>query len=249
MIDDDATGSEGRRLSRRGLLAGVTATAATVAAGAATFGTASAATTTTLPKSTADQGLARLMAGNVRYRTGHSVNQGRDSVRRVATADKQNPFAVILSCADSRVAPEVVFDEGVGDLFVVRVAGNTAETAIVQGSLEYGIATFDSVVLMVLGHQNCGAVKAALEQTKAPTTVLPGQIGAFVSPILPAAQSVQSLPAASQLDAAIAQNVENQVTALGALNPIIKPAVDAGKVKLVGAEYILSTGRVQLFNS
>ena len=240
----------GDLLSRRGLFR----TAAAAGAGLAATGlladeAVGAATTTTLPAKTGDQALARLMAGNLRYRTGASVNQGRDSVRRVATAEKQNPFAIILSCADSRVAPEVIFDEGVGDLFVCRIAGNTAGTPIVQGSIEYAIAHFDSVVLMVLGHQNCGAVKAAVDGVAQPGEAAPGQIPAVVEPILPAAQAVQNLPKANQLEAAIEQNVENQVSLLANLGPIVQPAVSKNQLKLVGGEYVLSTGRVRLLSS
>lgn len=125
--------------------------------------TAVESTTTTLPVTNGDEALARLLAGNSRYVAGAPVNQGRDTVRRAEEAQSQSPFAVILSCSDSRVSPEVVFDEGVGDLFVVRVAGNTCETPIVQGSIEYAIEYLHSVLLMVLGHEGCGAVKAALD--------------------------------------------------------------------------------------
>ena len=248
----DATGKplDGDAISRRRMLGTIAAAGASLAAagGLASSAGAASSTTTTQAASNGNQALARLMAGNRRYRTGHETNNGRDSVRRVATADKQNPFAIILSCADSRVAPEVIFDEGVGDLFVVRVAGNTAQTPIVQGSIEYAVAHFDSVLLMVLGHQNCGAVKAALDAITNPSDA-PGAIGDVVQPILPAAQSVQSLPKGNQLEAAIEQNVENQVASLTGLMPIVQPAVSAGTLKMVGAEYILATGRVRLLST
>lgn len=240
----------GHVLSRRTLL-GTAAAAGTALAASGLLADASgaASTTTTLPAKTPDQALARLMAGNARYRAGHPVNQGRDSVRRVATAESQNPFAIIVSCSDSRVAPEVVFDDGVGDLFVCRVAGNTAASPEVQGSIEYAVAHFDSVLLMVLGHQNCGAVKAALDTVTQSGEGAPGQIPAVIEPILPAARAVQNLPKASQLDAAIAQNVDNQVALLASLGPIIEPAVSSKALKVVGGEYVLATGRVRLLST
>ncbi|MGH9096172.1 MAG: carbonic anhydrase [Acidimicrobiales bacterium] len=237
--------------SRRAFLAkgavatgGILAGAALASCGSSAVTAAS--TTTTFPHVTnGDDGLARLVAGNTRFVSGNPTHQGRTSARLVETVDTQSPFAIILGCSDSRVSPEIVFDQGVGDLFVVRVAGNTAMDPILLGSIEYSIAELGSVLLMVLGHENCGAVKAALSEVQKGTT-FPGDIGNLLGPVVPAAQSVATLPAASQLDGAIKQNVLNQVQLLNSSAAIIQPAVAAGKLKIVGAEYTLATGKVTI---
>jgi carbonic anhydrase len=237
--------------SRRAFLAkGAVATGGILAgaalAGCGSSATTAATTTTTFPHVTnGTDALARLMAGNARFVGGHPTNQGRTSARLVEVVEHQDPFAIILGCSDSRVPPEIAFDQGVGDLFVVRVAGNTAQDPILIGSIEYSVAELGSVLLMVLGHENCGAVKGALSEVQKGTT-FPGDIGNFLGPVVPAAQSVATLPAASQLDGAIKQNVLNQVQMLGASSAIIQPAVAAGKLKIVGAEYTLGTGKVTL---
>jgi carbonic anhydrase len=118
---------------------------------------------------------------------------------------------------------------------------------VLLGSIEYGVAVLGSVLLMVLGHQDCGAVKAALKEVKGGAPP-PGDIPAVLAPILPAAQSAKGDATTSQLDAAIQQNVRNQVAALGASAAILQPAVAAGKLKIVGAEYQLASGRVKLLN-
>jgi carbonic anhydrase len=237
--------------SRRAFLAkGAVATGGILAgaalAGCGSSATTAATTTTTFPHVTnGADGLARLVAGNGRFVNGNPTHQGRTSARLVELVDTQSPFAIILGCSDSRVSPEIVFDQGVGDLFVVRVAGNTAMDPILLGSIEYSVAELGSVLLMVLGHENCGAVKAALSEVQKGTT-FPGDIGNLLGPVVPAAQSVATLPAASQLDGAIKQNVLNQVQLLGASSAIIQPAVAAGKLKIVGAEYTLGTGKVTI---
>ncbi len=208
--------------------------------------TVATTTTSTFPHVTnGDDALARLVAGNDRFVSGRPTNQGRTSARLVEVVEHQDPFAVVLGCSDSRVLPEIAFDQGVGDLFVVRVAGNTAMDPILLGSIEYSVAELGSVLLMVLGHENCGAVKGALSEVQK-GTAFPGDIGSFLSPVVPAAQSVGTLPAASQLDGAIKQNVLNQVQLLGSSVAILQPAVAAGKLKIVGAEYTLGTGKVTI---
>ena len=145
---------------------------------------------------------------------GKTQSPRRDSVRRTEVAQGQKPFAIILTCSDSRLAPEVVFDEGLGDLFVVRVAGNTAPDPILIGSMEYSALTFGSILLMVLGHERCGAVEAATDVvTKG--FVPPGEIAAATAPIVPAVQAVQGQPADQLLDAAIQENVRQTVQTLG----------------------------------
>jgi len=189
-----------------------------------------------------DEALARLLAGNKRFVQGKTQSPRRDSVRRTEVAQGQKPFAIILTCSDSRLAPEVVFDEGLGDLFVVRVAGNTAPDPMLIGSMEYSALTFGSILLMVLGHDRCGAVEAALDVvTKG--SVPPGEIGAATAPIVPAIQAVQGRPADQLLDAAIQENVRQTVQSLGQV-PTLGELVQAGKLKIVGYEYNLHTGKV-----
>jgi carbonic anhydrase len=238
--------------SRRAFLAKGAVATGGILAGAALAGcgsvkvTVDTTTTSTFPHvANGADGLARLVAGNDRFVAGNPVNAGRTSARRVQLVDTQSPFAIILGCADSRVPPEIVFDQGIGDLFAVRVAGNTAMDPILLGSIEYAVKELGSVLLMVLGHENCGAVKAALSEVQK-GTVFPGDIGNLLGPVVPAAQSVATLPAASQLDAAIKQNVVNQVQLLGSSPAILQPAVAAGTLKIVGAEYTLATGKVTL---
>ncbi len=192
---------------------------------------------------TPDEALKRLLAGNKRFVEGKPQNPRRDSVRRIVTAEGQKPFAIILTCADSRLSPEVIFDKGLGDLFVVRVAGNTATDPVLIGSMEYSVLTFGSVLLMVLGHSDCGAVKAAIDVvTKGET--LPGELNAVVEPIVPAVQAVQSQPADQIVDAAIDENVKLTQQGLGQISTFAD-AVQSGKLEIVGYEYQLKTGKVE----
>jgi carbonic anhydrase len=158
------------------------------------------------------------------------------------TAEGQKPYAIILTCSDSRVAPEVIFDEGLGDLFIVRVAGNTGSDPILIGSMDYSVLTFGSVLLMVLGHTECGAVKSTVHVVTKGATV-PGELDAVVQPIEPAVQAVQSQPADQILDAAIRENVKLTQQGLGQ-TPTFADAVQSGKLKIVGYEYQLKTGKV-----
>ncbi|MHB1712061.1 MAG: carbonic anhydrase [Acidimicrobiales bacterium] len=190
-----------------------------------------------------DEALARLMAGNARFATDHPVNPGRSNEHRVQLESTQAPFAIILGCSDSRVPSEIIFDQGLGDLFVVRVAGNTAIDPVVLGSIEYAVAMLGSVLLMVLGHEQCGAVTAALDSV-AEGTPVPGHIHDVVQPIIPAAEAVVSHPPHARLDAAVKLNVKNQVRLLTASSAILQPAVAARRLKIVGAEYALGSGQV-----
>lgn len=238
------------RISRRAMLrSGVLAGGAVVGSGiiASACGGASASTTTSTALSDAAihdpaQALAALEAGNARFVGGHPLNQGTDSARRAQLAESQAPFAVIVGCSDSRVVPEILFDQGLGDLFLVRVAGNTAALPLLLGSVEYGVGVLGAVLVVVLGHQNCGAVKAALAQVTQGKQV-PGAIPDVLQPILPAAQQAATLPPSQQLEVATRRNVEQQVEAMPAASNILQSAVSEGKLKIVGAEYELASGR------
>ena len=239
-----------RKTSRRNFVAGgLAAAGGTLAAGALSMGGSSGLAFAETPEKTAaprpktpDEALAELLAGNKRFVEGNPQNPRRDSVRRIITAEGQKPYAIILTCSDSRVAPEVIFDEGLGDLFIVRVAGNTASDPILIGSMEYSVLTFGSILVMVLGHTECGAVKSTVEVVTQGKT-LPGELDAVVEPIEPAVQAVQDLPADQQLDAAIRQNVSMTVQALGQI-PTFSEPVQSGQLKIVGYEYQLKTGKV-----
>ena len=157
-------------------------------------------------------------------------------------------MAVIVGCADSRVSPEVVFDQGVGDLFVVRVAGNIVSGAgpSVKGSIEFAVAELGARLIVVLGHGACGAVKAAIEHIDA-NDVLPGSIRDLVDLIRPAAAAVRGKPG-DKLDNAIKANVEQGVERLKGLDPILSGMVKKGELKVVGAVYELRTGLVKFLD-
>lgn len=202
-----------------------------------------AASPPTTPSLTPDQALARLAAGNRRFVTGKLRHPRRDGRRRSRLAEGQTPFAAVLGCADSRVPPEIVYDEGLGDLFVARVAGNTTQDAVVAGSLEYAVTQLGSAVIVVLGHEQCGAVKAAIDVVNSGAQ-LPGDLPAVVAPILPVVQSAvdAGTPADRLLGTCIKANIRSAVAGLAA-HPVLAPLVGAGKLKIVGREYQLQSGR------
>lgn len=187
---------------------------------------------------TPDQALTQLMAGNQRFVDRKRLNPHQDFARLSEVASSQTPFAAILSCADSRVVPEIVFDQGIGDLFVVRVAGNIAITEDVA-SEEYAVAHLNTPLLMVLGHERCGAVSAALQGGE-----FPGVIESLVFAIQPAIQASEGEPG-DRLTNAVKANVRLQVQRLQT-SPIIASAIEAGTLKIVGAFYDLDTGEVSL---
>jgi carbonic anhydrase len=158
--------------------------------------------------------------------------------RRAALAKSQHPFAAIVSCSDSRVPPEIVFDQGLGDLFIVRVAGNVINDEGV-GSLEYTVDHLGTRLILVLGHQSCGAVKAAKE-TIAAKGKAPGHIESLVTAIKPAVEAT----AKDDLDATIKANVKHVVDSLRSSTPILKAKIDSGDVQVIGGYYSLDTGTV-----
>jgi carbonic anhydrase len=192
----------------------------------------------------AEQALERLMAGNKRYVEG--VSRRHDfQAEREALSTGQNPFAGILSCADSRIAPEYAFDTGRGDLFVVRVAGNFA-TADGIASFEYAVQMLGTPLLMVLGHEACGAVGATIQSLR-DGAVLPGHLPALVSSISPAVKAVLDKPG-DTLQNAIKQNVILNVEKLRGASPILSKAVENKKIHVVGAVYSLASGRIELLS-
>ncbi len=190
--------------------------------------------------------LKRLLEGNQRFMKGEAASprRGPDDFRPLA--EGQRPIAVIVGCSDSRVPPELLFDQGVGDLFVIRVAGNVVKGAgaPVKGSIEYGVAELGASLVMVLGHSECGAVKAAIKHLE-DKDALPGAIEPLVNSIRPAVVKARSMPG-NLLDNALRANVAIGVDLLRDLQPIVAPAVKRGQVKVVGAMYDLRTGSVTL---
>jgi carbonic anhydrase len=189
-----------------------------------------------------DASLKRLMAGNERYVDG--VAQRHDfRHEREALVGGQNPYAAILSCADSRIAPEYAFDSGRGDLFVCRVAGNFATDETVA-SLEYAVAVLNVPLILVMGHDACGAVDATIKSLKEDKP-LPGHLPTLVAGLSPAVKAVAQQPG-NQLDNAIRQNVIDNVIKLKSAAPILNAAVDQSKLKVVGGIYRLRDGTVDM---
>jgi len=190
-----------------------------------------------------DEALKRLMDGNARYVANTSRNKDF-SAERAARAAAQYPIAGLVSCADSRVSPEIAFDQGLGDLFVVRLAGNFVHEDGLA-SLEYGVKVLGMPLIMVLGHSSCGAVAATIKVVKENIT-LPGHLPELVDAIRPAVEIAQKSNPKNLLDAAIAENVRYNVELLKKATPIISDFVAKGEVKVVGGVYNIATGTVTL---
>ncbi len=181
--------------------------------------------------------LDELKAGNQRYVSGHFTHPHENLARRQELAAGQQPHAIFLTCADSRVAPEIVFDQGLGDLFDVRVAGNIAADDEIA-SMEYAAEHLHTPLIVVMGHQKCGAVSAAV-QGGAPD----GHLPALIKAIQPAVSQAKKLPG-DNVENAVRINVENVVAQLRSSMPILAELVEQGKLKIVGAVYSLDTGKV-----
>jgi carbonic anhydrase len=184
----------------------------------------------------ADRVWAKLAAGNKRFISGKTVSHNYVSQRH-AVAKGQQPKVAVLSCSDSRVPPEILFDQGLGDLFVVRSAGNSADPLGI-GSLEYAVEHLGSVVIVVLGHQNCGAVKAACSGEKMPSA----NLDAVVQPIL--SSCAAGGKHGNDLDFEVRDHVHRSAESLLANSEILKHAKDEGKLSIIEAYYELDTGRV-----
>lgn len=185
-----------------------------------------------------DAALRGLMAGNQRFVGGQLSHPNQTVQRRQDLANGQHPAAIILGCADSRVAPEVVFDQGMGDLFVVRVAGNVVNDDNL-GSIEYGVEHLGTRLIVVLGHERCGAVAAAVQGGKAE-----GHIANLLKGLQPAVAAAKGQPG-DAAENVMRANVLRMVALLSA-DETLSPEVKTGKVKIVGARYDLDTGAVTL---
>ena len=187
--------------------------------------------------------LKRLMEGNARYAANNPSERDFSSTR-AQRAQAQYPMAAILGCADSRVVPDLVFDQTPGDLFVVRVAGNIMTTNLLA-SLEYGVQFLGVPLIFVLGHSSCGAVDAAIKVVKT-NAALPGHLPELVTAIKPAAVAAAKVAPNDTLNYAIADNVRRQVARLKAAAPIVQKAYKGHKIDIAGGVYDIATGKVTL---
>jgi len=186
----------------------------------------------------ADAALAKLKEGNLRFASSEVSQSKPTAARRAETAQAQHPFAIILGCADSRTPPELIFDQNLGDLFVIRTAGNLVDDHAL-GTIEYGVAHLGARLVVVLGHQRCGAVQAALESDHAP-----GHIESLVRDIQPAVKAAKGKPG-DALSATVTENarqVAAQIKAKAALGDLAK------EVRIVYAVYDLDTGKIDWAN-
>lgn len=227
--------------SRRGFLSATAALALGAGLGSNLAFAAGGETT----KVTADEALAKLKAGNAKYVQAPQLCSAELARQRGDVAKHQMPWATIVSCADSRVPPELLFGgTGIGELFVARNAGNMVDTAT-MGTIEYGSAVLGVPLIVVLGHERCGAVAAACEVVEKQTK-FPGSIGPMVAPIVPAAQAVRGR-VGDFVDNAIRENASRTAKKIAAESPLIADLVGKGKVKVVAARYDLDEGRVEFF--
>lgn len=245
---DDPSPLPARRTVLRGLaLAGLSVAATSCSASSKAEEAKPAASSVPVPQGelpkTPDDALKRLLDGNARLianRVPHT--QTLDDIRRHATG--QAPYAQVFGCADSRVPVEVVFDEDFGDIFVTRTAGNVLSDPTV-GTMEYGVLALNTPLIMVLGHQSCGAVKAAVDAMKDPAKLPTGALGGLVSALVPAAREVKDR-GGDIYAAALEAHIRSVVATLEA-NPALAGPIAAGKLRVVGASYDLSTAKVTMY--
>lgn len=226
--------------SRRGFFRGLAC--GCLAAGAVTSSTvAFAADSAATASPSARDALARLKTGNAAFVEGGACIPagGPKQISKLATG--QAPFAVVVGCSDSRTPPEHLFDASLGELFVVRVAGNTVDDAAL-GSIEYGVAVLGAPLVLVLGHSGCGAVEAGVNMVTK-KTLYPGSIGTMIEPILPAVLKAQGMPGDIVANS-VRTNVQMVLAHIAQGSVMVSGAEKAGKVQLVGGVYDLATGKV-----
>jgi carbonic anhydrase len=187
-----------------------------------------------------EQALLRLKEGNERFVTKKCIHPNQSAERQAEVVKGQSPFAAILSCSDSRVPPEILFDQGIGDLFIVRVAGNILSEEIL-GTIEYSAEHLGIPLVLVLGHQKCGAVQAAVSGGK-----VPGKIQRLVEALHPAVAKAKNL-SGDLVENVVRANVERTVEQLKESEPIMAELVHKGKVRVIGGYYSLETGRVAFY--
>lgn len=204
------------------------------------------ATGTTVPP---DEALVRLLDGNARYTSEHPTSAHcQTAAQRHEAEEGQTPFAVVLACADSRVPPELVFDQGFGDLFVIRTVGH-AVTPVVTGSVEYAVTELGVSLVMILGHSGCGAVQATLNEMARPSESLSAGLAAVVDCVRPGLEALMARGDVTGDDlvaAAVRANVAGALERLREASPTVTGPEREGRLRLVGAEYDIGSGRVTL---
>ena len=188
-----------------------------------------------------NQEITRLIEGNQRFVNGKSIRPNQDFERLKSVADGQNPFAIIVGCSDSRVPAEIIFDQGLGDLFIIRTAGQVSSYAS-WGSIEFANQVLGAKVIVVLGHTKCGAVAAACNVPD-----VPGHIVTLINAIKPAAEEAHK-HSGDVIENAVKINVAMQVQQLQKLEPVLSKAFQKGALEIVGAVYDLETGKVEFLS-
>jgi carbonic anhydrase len=200
----------------------------------------------------ADQALRRLREGNVRFASDVRGSEAfLNRTRRAELAAGQRPFAIILGCSDSRVPAEIVFDQGLGDLFVIRVAGNIVAPSQI-GSVEFAAARYDTRLVLVLGHSQCGAVVATLEELQRPTANQSRNLRAIVDRVRPSVEGLLATDLRHDTDALVTQairaNIRTSVDHLRHGSEVLEQLIQDDGLRVVGAEYSLETGVVEFFD-
>lgn len=236
--------------NRRQFIGGMGAVgAATLAAGctaAAAQSGAMAAPSPAPANLTPDQALQLLIDGNRAFLNGADYSGVTGAQRRLALAQSQSPFAAYVTCSDSRVPPELLFGRGLGELFIIRNAGNTVDT-VALGSVEYAVGVLKTPLVVVMGHERCGAVAAAA-QVVTDNAKFPGQIGRMIEPIIPAVLQARGEPG-DLVENAVRANVRRVADYLrNQTDPLMQEPLRAGRLKVVGAYYDLDTGAVDFFD-
>ncbi|MEU4565630.1 carbonic anhydrase [Micromonospora sp. NPDC023956] len=192
------------------------------------------------------QALVELQTGNRRFVTGSPLHPNQDAIHRTAVADGQHPFAVVLGCSDSRLAAEIIFDRGLGDLFVVRTAGHIVGTEVL-GSVEYAVSVLETPLVVVLGHDSCGAVQAAREADGTGTTP-PGYLGAVVGAVVPSLRHA-AREGIDDIDGIVDIHIDHTVEVLLERSVALNRAVREGRCAVVGMSYRLAAGEVRVVRS
>lgn len=189
-----------------------------------------------------DQALQMLMDGNARFASGNATHPNQSEERMSELVSGQHPFAVVVGCSDSRIPPEVVFDQGLGDIFVIRTAGQVMDNVTIA-SIEYAVEHLNVPLVLVLGHDSCGAVTAAVKGGE-----VPGHLNSLVDFIQPAVDEAKEAGNEDQLlNTSIDNNVKNIVEELSTSEPILSEAVEGGNLTILGARYHLDSGTVEIF--
>ena len=201
---------------------------------------------------TAQEALERLRQGNQRFVSGDTTHPKQLShQQRAEMAEDQNPFAIVLGCSDSRVPAEMVFDQGLGDLFVIRVAGNIVAPSQV-GSVEFAAARYDCAIVVVLGHSHCGAIKATIDTLMCPDCPPSANLMSIVNRVRPSVETLMQTELKNDLAKlskhAVRSNVFASVNQLRHGSAVLENLIEQGQLKVVGAEYSLETGEVVFFD-